>query len=150
MELEGLEIDPSMLRALTESRERQARLVTDAGHELRTPLSRMNLALELLEQVDLDVGRLVSDLELEPDQIEAGDGFGHPRFDRHQRVHLHEPEPVSAQPVCPIHDEFDCASAGVSDGLGRRDRRLPHGCAHRVGHPRRGGFLNDFLVAALG
>src|SRR6185437_7202728 len=28
-----------MLRALAESRERQARLVTDAGHELRTPLT---------------------------------------------------------------------------------------------------------------
>jgi two-component system sensor histidine kinase MprB len=29
-----------MLRALAESRERQARLVTDAGHELRTPSRR--------------------------------------------------------------------------------------------------------------
>ncbi|BDX30482.1 signal transduction histidine-protein kinase/phosphatase MprB [Mycobacterium antarcticum] len=37
-----------MLRALTESRERQARLVTDAGHELRTPLTSLRTNVELL------------------------------------------------------------------------------------------------------
>ncbi|GJF15923.1 signal transduction histidine-protein kinase/phosphatase MprB [Mycolicibacterium cyprinidarum] len=37
-----------MLRALAESRERQARLVTDAGHELRTPLTSMRTNVELL------------------------------------------------------------------------------------------------------
>ena len=37
-----------MLRALTESRERQTRLVTDAGHELRTPLTSLRTNVELL------------------------------------------------------------------------------------------------------
>ena len=38
----------TMLRALAESRERQARLVTDAGHELRTPLTSLRTNVELL------------------------------------------------------------------------------------------------------
>ena len=37
-----------MLRGLAESRERQARLVTDAGHELRTPLTSLRTNVELL------------------------------------------------------------------------------------------------------
>ncbi|MGH3633122.1 ATP-binding protein [Mycobacterium sp.] len=37
-----------MLQALAESRERQARLVTDAGHELRTPLTSLRTNVELL------------------------------------------------------------------------------------------------------
>ncbi|GBE64691.1 signal transduction histidine-protein kinase/phosphatase MprB [Mycobacterium sp. MFM001] len=37
-----------MLAALAESRERQARLVTDAGHELRTPLTSLRTNVELL------------------------------------------------------------------------------------------------------
>lgn len=38
----------SMLRALAESRDRQARLVADAGHELRTPLTSLRTNVELL------------------------------------------------------------------------------------------------------
>ncbi len=37
-----------MLHALAESRERQTRLVTDAGHELRTPLTSLRTNVELL------------------------------------------------------------------------------------------------------
>jgi two-component system sensor histidine kinase MprB len=37
-----------MLQALAESRERQARLVADAGHELRTPLTSLRTNIELL------------------------------------------------------------------------------------------------------
>lgn len=37
-----------MLRALAESRDRQSRLVADAGHELRTPLTSLRTNLELL------------------------------------------------------------------------------------------------------
>lgn len=37
-----------MLRGLAESRDRQARLVTDAGHELRTPLTSLRTNVELL------------------------------------------------------------------------------------------------------
>ncbi len=38
----------TMLRALAEARDRQARLVADAGHELRTPLTSMRTNMELL------------------------------------------------------------------------------------------------------
>lgn len=38
----------TMLRALTESRDRQRRLVADAGHELRTPLTSLRTNAELL------------------------------------------------------------------------------------------------------
>lgn len=38
----------SMLRALAESRDRQARLVADAGHELRTPLTSLRTNVELV------------------------------------------------------------------------------------------------------
>nr|WP_280308081.1 HAMP domain-containing sensor histidine kinase [Nocardia abscessus] len=38
----------TMLRALTESRDRQRRLVADAGHELRTPLTSLRTNMELL------------------------------------------------------------------------------------------------------
>ncbi len=38
----------AMLRSLTESRERQARLVADAGHELKTPLTSLRTNVELL------------------------------------------------------------------------------------------------------
>lgn len=37
-----------MLRTLAESRDRQARLVSDAGHELRTPLTSLRTNVELL------------------------------------------------------------------------------------------------------
>lgn len=42
----------SMLAALAESRERQRRLVADAGHELRTPLTSLRTNLELLAASD--------------------------------------------------------------------------------------------------
>ncbi|OCF87864.1 sensor histidine kinase [Nocardia brasiliensis] len=38
----------TMLRALNESRDRQRRLVADAGHELRTPLTSLRTNMELL------------------------------------------------------------------------------------------------------
>jgi len=42
----------SMLTALAASRDRQRRLVADAGHELRTPLTSLRTNLDLLAQVD--------------------------------------------------------------------------------------------------
>ena len=41
-----------MLAALAESRDRQRRLVADAGHELRTPLTSLRTNLDLLAQSD--------------------------------------------------------------------------------------------------
>ena len=42
----------SMLMSLAASRDRQRRLVADAGHELRTPLTSLRTNLDLLAQVD--------------------------------------------------------------------------------------------------
>lgn len=43
-----------MLGALSASRDRQRRLVTDAGHELRTPLTSLRTNVDLLVQADHD------------------------------------------------------------------------------------------------
>lgn len=43
-----------MLTSLAASRDRQRRLVADAGHELRTPLTSLRTNLELLAQADAD------------------------------------------------------------------------------------------------
>ena len=65
-----------LLRALAETRERQARLVADAGHELRTPLTSLTTNVDLLradlhrrvltvpqqEQVLEDVGEQLAEL----------------------------------------------------------------------------------------
>ncbi|MGI8645347.1 MAG: sensor histidine kinase [Nocardioides sp.] len=48
----------SMLTALAASRDRQRRLVADAGHELRTPLTSLRTNLDLLDQVDATEGGL--------------------------------------------------------------------------------------------
>ncbi|HET9419580.1 MAG TPA: HAMP domain-containing sensor histidine kinase [Nocardioides sp.] len=45
-----------MLVALDASRERQRRLVADAGHELRTPLTSLRTNIDLLTQIDSDDG----------------------------------------------------------------------------------------------
>ncbi|GFG74853.1 HAMP domain-containing sensor histidine kinase [Mycobacterium botniense] len=89
-----------MLRGLAESRERQARLVTDAGHELRTPLTSLRTNVELLmasmepgaprlpeqEMVDLradvlaqieELSTLVGDL-VDLTRVDAGDAVSEP------------------------------------------------------------------------
>jgi two-component system sensor histidine kinase MprB len=45
-----------MLTAVAASRDRQRRLVADAGHELRTPLTSLRTNLDLLSQADRDPG----------------------------------------------------------------------------------------------
>ncbi len=49
-----------MLAALSASRERQRRLVVDAGHELRTPLTSLRTNLELLAQADRQGGMAIA------------------------------------------------------------------------------------------
>jgi two-component system sensor histidine kinase MprB len=46
----------AMLTALREARQRQSRLVADAGHELRTPLTSMRTNLDLLAQSEVSGG----------------------------------------------------------------------------------------------
>jgi two-component system sensor histidine kinase MprB len=63
-----------MLVALSASRDRQRRLVADAGHELRTPLTSLRTNLDLLLQADstggLDAGARAELLEAVRAQIE--------------------------------------------------------------------------------
>jgi len=95
-----------MLRALAESRERQARLVTDAGHELRTPLTSLRTNVELLmasmepgapplpeqEMVDLRADVLAQIEEL---STLVGDLVDLTRYDAGEVVH----EPVDMSEV---------------------------------------------------
>ncbi|WP_370518865.1 ATP-binding protein [Microlunatus sp. Gsoil 973] len=53
-----------MLRALSQSRERQRQLIADAGHELRTPLTSLRTNIELLV-ADQDRGTLPSEARQE-------------------------------------------------------------------------------------
>ncbi|WP_084611631.1 HAMP domain-containing sensor histidine kinase [Tomitella biformata] len=54
----------SMLRALAESRERQSRLVADAGHELKTPLTSLRTNMELLIAVSRPGARSIPDEDM--------------------------------------------------------------------------------------
>ena len=54
----------AMLRALAESRERQARLVADAGHELKTPLTSLRTNVELLMASSAPGAPLIPESEL--------------------------------------------------------------------------------------
>ena len=53
------------------------------------------------------------------------------------------------RPSRSVDDKLDRPRALVTDGFSRRDRSGSHRRAHLVGHPRRGRFLDDFLMAAL-
>ena len=70
-------------------------------------------------------------------------------LDLQPRVHFHEPDSVGAQAFGRISDELDGARADIVDRLGRLDRRRAELFTGRFVHPRRGGFLDHFLVAAL-
>ena len=107
-----------MLRGLAESRERQARLVTDAGHELRTPLTSLRTNVELL--MASQAARRAADARggdgratrrrHRPDRgiVNAGRRFGGPhprrgrrrgaRARRHVRGHRPQPRAGSSAP----------------------------------------------------
>ena len=89
------------------------------------------------------------DPELPLHEVGTGDHLGDRVLDLETRVHLHEPEPVLAQSVRGVGDELGGARAAVSDGPGRPDRGRAHRRAHRPGHARRRGLLDDLLVTAL-
>jgi hypothetical protein len=59
-------------------------------------------------------------------------------------VHLQEVEVAVL-----VHQELDGPGADVADGASRGDRHLAHAGAHRLVDHRRGGLLDDLLVAAL-
>ncbi|GAA1111145.1 HAMP domain-containing sensor histidine kinase [Kribbella jejuensis] len=61
----------AMLHALAQSRDRQRRLVGDAGHELRTPLTSVRTNLDLLAQADKRGGLRAEDRQQLLDDVRA-------------------------------------------------------------------------------
>ncbi|MET9275510.1 HAMP domain-containing sensor histidine kinase [Kribbella sp. NPDC003557] len=61
----------AMLGALAQSRDRQRRLVGDAGHELRTPLTSVRTNLDLLAQADKRGGLRAEDRQQLLDDVRA-------------------------------------------------------------------------------
>src|SRR6185436_13677931 len=88
-------------------------------------------------------------LELQLDQIEAGDEFGDRMFDLQPRVHFHEPEPVRPQRARAVDDELDRASVAVFHRRRRHQRGVGHRLADRIGHARRRRLLDHLLAATL-
>jgi two-component system sensor histidine kinase MprB len=89
----------SMLTALAASRDRQRRLVADAGHELRTPLTSLRTNLDLVAQADREGGmperdraELLADVRAQVEELSVLVG---------DLVELarDEPLPVQAEPV---------------------------------------------------
>ena len=84
------------------------------------------------------------DKQLQRDQVEPGDGFGHRVLDLQPRVHLHE----VVVPVA-VEQKFERARAFAGDGLDGRHRRGAHARAQLGRDRRRGRFLDQLLVAPL-
>lgn len=106
-----------MLAALAASRDRQRRLVADAGHELRTPLTSLRTNLELLAQADTTGGlppgaraELLSDVRAQIEELSTLVG---------DLIELARDEPL-AHTV----DEFDLAEV-LSAAVARVRRRAP-------------------------
>ena len=89
-------------------------------------------------------GLAVRHAQLPFDQIETGDRVGHRVLDLQPRVHLHEEE-VAVR----IEQEFDRAGAHVIDGSCQRDSGRAEFLARSGVDGRRGGFLDQLLVAPL-
>ena len=83
------------------------------------------------------------DADLPLDEVDAGDHLGDRVLDLEAGVHLEEEE------LAVLVDELDGAGVVVADGLGGLDGGLAHGLLDAVGQSRRGGLLDELLVAAL-
>ncbi len=89
-------------------------------------------------------GLAAGDRDLQVDQVQSGDGFGHRVLDLQPGVHLQEREgPVVAG------DELHGAGAAVVHGAGGLDRGLPQPGTPLVVDDGGGGLLHDLLVPAL-
>ncbi|MGM1061729.1 sensor histidine kinase [Saccharothrix sp. Mg75] len=120
----------SMLGALAESRERQRRLVADAGHELRTPLTSMRTNLELLlaserpgspTLSDEDKAEINADVRAQLDELTTliGDLVELAREDAPQFVH----EPVDLVEV--VERALDRARRRATEAVDFRVRLQP-------------------------
>lgn len=94
-----------MLAALGSSRDRQRRLIADAGHELRTPLTSLRTNIELLAQANLRGGmtatqrdEIISDITAQTEELSTlvGDLVELARDEPLQQT----PEPVDLAEVC--------------------------------------------------
>lgn len=108
-----------MLAALAASRDRQRRLVADAGHELRTPLTSLRTNLELLAQADSQISaelppearaELLGDVRAQIEELTTLVG---------DLVELARDEPMS-----PVVEHVDLADV-VGQALARVRRRAP-------------------------
>jgi two-component system, OmpR family, sensor histidine kinase MprB len=108
-----------MLAALAASRDRQRRLVADAGHELRTPLTSLRTNLELLAQADAQIpaelppearAELLGDVRAQIEELSTLVG---------DLVELARDEPMS-----PVVEHVDLADV-VGQALARVRRRAP-------------------------
>ena len=70
-------------------------------------------------------------------------------FDLQARIHFHEPEPVRAEAIGPVDDEFNRARPAIADGLGCIDGCLSHCAANISGHVGGRRLFDDLLVAPL-
>ena len=104
-----------MLGALAASRDRQRRLVADAGHELRTPLTSLRTNLELLAQADKELppesrGELLDDVRAQIEELSTLVG---------DLVELARDDAMS-----PVVEPVDLAEV-VDQALARVRRRAP-------------------------
>ena len=83
------------------------------------------------------------DQELEPDQVQAGDGLGDRVLDLDAGVDLQEPE------LLPGEEELDRAGAHVADGAGHGQGGVAQAFAQGGTDRGRRGLLDQLLVAAL-
>ena len=83
------------------------------------------------------------DPDLPLDQVDPGDRLGDRMLDLEAGVHLEEEE------LAVLVDELDGAGVVVADRLRRVDRGGAHRVLDPVGQARRGGLLDQLLVAAL-
>ncbi|SDC79861.1 two-component system, OmpR family, sensor histidine kinase MprB [Rhodococcus tukisamuensis] len=128
----------TMLRALAESRDRQTRLVADAGHELRTPLTSLRTNMELLiasgrpgapHIPDEDMAELRSDVIAQIEELSTlvGDLVDLAREDApetvHERIDLRDTVERSLERVRRRRNEVDFEAETTSwfvygDGAG--------------------------------
>src|SRR5712691_1361185 len=102
------------------------------------------MALDLELVLSQREGLAGGDLELEPDQVEAGDHFGDGVLDLEAGVDLEEVETAVG-----VEQELDGAGVGVAGGLREGDRGLTHRGALLGAEVRSRRLLDDFLVSAL-
>ena len=107
----------------------------------------LNAQLVLTQRQRLATGHT----QLPLHQVEPGDGFGHRMLHLQAGVHLHEIKLHGLGLVVArlLDDELHRARTHIVHRLGRRHCRCAHLRAQGLGHARRRGFFQHFLVTTL-